>query len=53
MRISLCESLRQSLDEVDSTVMIENALQDSIICSRKSSRIIGVHCRAFVEHGGL
>jgi hypothetical protein len=53
MRISLRKSLRQSFHEVDGSMMIENALQDSIIGSRKRSGVVGVHCRAFIEHGGL
>jgi len=53
MRISLGKSLRQSFHEVDGSMVIENALQNSVIGSRKRSRVVGVDCRAFIEHGGL
>jgi hypothetical protein len=53
MRISLRKSLRQPLHQVDGSMVIENALQNSVIGSRKGSRVVGVHCRAFIEHGRL
>ena len=53
MRIALGQAFGQALDDIDSAMVVKDSLEDCAVRGGKCSRIVRIHGRSFVEHGGL